>query len=52
MRKSGIAYSEAYWKMLFDNDGFERCLYYKNDSHAEIKGDNLKDHIVECRSLR
>ena len=51
LRKSGIAYPEAFWKMLYDNNGFERCLYYKNDSHVNIKGDSLKDHVVECKNL-
>jgi len=51
MRKSGIAYPEAYWKMLYDNNGFERCFYYKNDSHAKIKGDKLRDHAVDCGTL-
>lgn len=51
MRKSGIAYPKAYWKMLYDNHGFERCFYYKNDSHAKIKGDKLRDHAVDCHSI-
>lgn len=51
MRKSGIAYPQAYWKMLYDNQGFERCFYFKNDSHAKIKGDKLRDHIVDCKKL-
>ena len=51
MRKSGIAYPLAYWKMLYDNHGFKRCFYYKNDSHAKIKGDRLRDHIADCESL-
>ncbi|EAU56003.1 DNA/RNA non-specific endonuclease [Mariprofundus ferrooxydans] len=52
MRKSGIAYPEAFWKMLYDNHGFERCFYYKNDSHAKIKGDKLRDHVVDCGGLK
>ncbi len=51
LRKSGIAYPDAYWKMLYDNNGFERCFYYKNDSHAKIKGDKLRDHAVDCKKL-
>lgn len=52
MRKSGIAYPKAYWKMLYDNNGFERCFYYKNDSHVKTKGDKLRDHVVDCGGLR
>lgn len=52
MRKSGIAYPVAYWKMLYDNNGFERCFYYKNDNKVIIKGDKLRDHVVDCAKLR
>jgi len=52
MRKSGIAYPEAYWKMLYGNSGFERCFYYKNDSHVKIKGDKLRYHVVDCKRLK
>jgi len=48
MRKSGIANPDAYWKMLYDNHGFERCFYYKNDSHTNIKDDKLRNHVVDC----
>jgi len=51
LRKSGIAYPVAYWKRLYDNNGFERCFYYKNDSHAKIKGGRLRDHVVACGEL-
>jgi len=52
MKKSGIAYPVAYWKMLYDNHGFERCFYYKNNNRAKIKGDRLKDHVFDCQSLK
>jgi len=51
MKKSGIAYPVAYWKMLYDNKTFKRCFYYKNDSHARIRGDTLRDHLVDCSTL-
>jgi len=52
MRKSGIAYPVAYWKMLFDNNGFERCFFYKNDSRVKIKGDKLRSHVVDCKTIQ
>ena len=52
MRKSGIAYPKAYWKMIYDNNGFERCFYYKNNSHVKIKGDKLRDHLIDCKKLK
>ena len=51
LRKSGIAYPVGYWKMLYNNKGFERCFYYKNDSHVKFKGDKLKAHRVSCNEL-
>lgn len=51
MKKSGIAYPKAFWKMLYDNKGFERCFYYENDHHAKIKGDKLRDHLIDCKRL-
>jgi len=51
MRKSRIAYPKAYWKMLYDNNGFERCFYYENDSHVKYKGDKLRDHVIDCRKI-
>jgi len=51
LKKGNIAYPDAFWKMVYDNKGFERCFYYKNDSHADIKGDELRNHLVSCKSL-
>lgn len=52
MQKSGIAYPEAFWKMLYGEDGFQRCFYYRNDSHVDYRNDSLRDHEVDCRKLR
>ncbi len=52
LRKSGIAYPVAYWKMLYDNNGFKKCFYYKNDSRVKIKGDKLREHVVDCNDLK
>jgi len=51
LRKSDIAYPQAYWKMLYDNNGFERCFSYENDSKVKTKGDQLKDHMIDCKLL-
>jgi len=52
LRKSGIAYPQAVWKMIYGNDGFGRCFYYENDSHTKIKGDKLRNHVVACQRLK
>jgi len=51
LRISGIAYPRAYWKMIYDNHGFKRCLLYSNSSRVNIKEDRLKDHEVPCENL-
>ncbi len=52
MKKSGIAWPKAFWKMLYDDAGFERCFYYENDPKVKIRGDRLADHVVDCDRLR
>jgi len=53
MRKSGIAYPKAYWKMIFNNEkGFQRCFYYKNNKNVTTKGDKLRNHLVSCQKLK
>jgi len=47
MKKSGIAYPVAYWKMIYNNKGFERCFLYKNNVIKTSKGDRLRDHQVD-----
>jgi len=49
LRRSGIAYPKAFWKMIFNNDqGFQRCLYYRNSRDVDYRSDRLKDHVVDC----
>jgi len=49
--RNGIAVPSGYWKMIFNNKGFERCFYYKNDKRAKAKGDKLRSHLIDCSSL-
>ena len=53
MRKSGIAYPVGYWKMLFNNkQGYEKCFYYDNAPIKTSKGDKLKSHLIDCKSIK
>ena len=52
MRKSGIAYPVAYWKMIYADNGFEKCFYYTNDNQVDYKRDRLRDHEIDCRKLK
>jgi len=50
--RNNIAVPSAYWKIIYDNKGFESCFYYKNTKLAKTKGDKLRDHVVDCSSLK
>lgn len=50
--KNQIAVPEGYWKMLFNNKGFERCFYYKNELDVDVKGDKLRNHEIDCKKLK
>jgi len=53
MRKSGIAYPVGYWKMLLNNQqGYEKCFYYDNAPIKTSKGDKLKSHLIDCKSIK
>jgi len=51
LRKSGIAYPVAYWKMLYNDKGFERCFYYSNSKDVKIKHDKLREHVINCKDI-
>ena len=47
-----ISVPSGFWKMLRNKEqNFERCFYYVNDIDAQVKGDKLKEHVVECSKL-
>jgi endonuclease G len=50
--RNGIAVPDGFWKKISNEQkGFERCFYYANDRHAIAKGDRLKEHVIDCKSL-
>ena len=49
---NGIAVPDAFWKMISnDQEGFSRCFFYTNTLDAVAKGDKLKAHAVDCKTL-
>lgn len=47
-----VAVPDAFWKMIYnDSKNYKKCFYYKNDLKAEVKGDKLKDHLVDCSTM-
>jgi len=50
--KNKIAVSEAFWKMIYNDDkNYKKCFDYENDLSATAKGDKLKSHLVNCNML-
>lgn len=48
-----IVIPTGYWRILFNNEhNFEKCFYYENKLDIDYKNDNLKDHLVDCVSLK
>ncbi|RXI35692.1 hypothetical protein CP963_14165 [Arcobacter cloacae] len=50
--RNNIAVPSGFWKMLFNKEKkYERCFYYENTIGLKTKGDKLRDHEVDCKSL-
>lgn len=50
--RNKVAVPKAFWKMVFNKEkNYERCFYYENIIGLKTRGDKLKDHEVECKSL-
>jgi len=50
--RNHIAVPSAYWKIIYNNKGFEKCFYYKNDPIRSAKGDKLRNHLIDCSKLK
>lgn len=50
--RNKVAVPKAFWKMVFNKEKkYERCFYYENIIGLKTRGDKLRDHEVECKSL-
>jgi len=48
-----ISVSIGFYKILFnDEEEYEECFFYLNDLNASSKGDELKNHLVDCSKVR
>ena len=51
--KNQIAVPDAFWKMIYnDEKNYKKCFYYENDLNIDIKSDKLKNHLVDCNTLK
>ena len=43
----------GYWRIYYNNEAnFEKCFYYENVLKVDYKKDKLKDHLVDCSSIK
>ncbi len=50
--RNKLAVPKAFWKMIFNKEkNYKRCFYYENTIGLNTRGDKLKNHEVECKSL-
>ena len=43
----------GYWRIYYNNKAnFEKCFFYENVLEVDYKSDKLKDHLVDCDSLK
>lgn len=48
-----IVIPTALYRIYYNNDAkFERCFKYENSLDAYRKDDKLRDHEIECRTLK
>ena len=51
--ENNISVSIGFYKILFNHDeDYEECFFYLNDLNASSKGDELKNHLIDCSKVR
>ena len=50
---NNIVIPTGYWRIYYNNKAnFEKCFFYENVLEVDYKSDKLKDHLVDCDSLK
>ena len=48
-----IVIPTGYWRIYYNNEAdFEKCFYYENVLEVDYKKDKLKNHLVDCSSMK
>jgi len=51
--KNGVAIPTDLYRIYYNNDvGFEKCFHYKNVLNVDYKHDKLKQHVIDCKSIK
>jgi endonuclease G len=52
-RIRGMAVPSGFWKKLTNkSNGFEKCFYFDNFFRGNVGRDKLRDHLVNCNTLK
>ncbi len=51
--KNGVHIPTDLYRIYYNNDaGFEKCFHYKNVLNVDYKHDKLKQHEIDCSSIK
>lgn len=51
--KNNIVIPSGFYRIYYNDDvGFKKCFYYRNTLNIDVKHDKMKNHIVNCSSIR
>ena len=50
---NGVVIPTDLYRIYFNNEAnFERCFHYKNELNIDYKRDKLKQHEIDCKSIK
>ena len=51
--KNDVVIPSGFWRIYYNNDAnFEKCFYFENKLDRRLKNSKLKNHLVECNSVK
>ena len=51
--KNNVVIPSGYYRIYYnDDESFEQCFYYGNEVEVDYKSDKLKDHKIDCGSIK
>jgi len=51
--KNNVVIPSGFYRIYYNNDaGIEKCFYYKNDPFVNYRKDKLKNHIIDCKTIK
>ena len=51
--KNNIVIPSGFWRIYYSNNAkFEKCFYFENKLDRRLKNSKLKNHVVDCNSVK